>query len=103
MPHRTKVAIVGAGPAGLMLSHLLHQAGIESIVLDDRSRADIEATIRAGILEQGTVELLSESGASDRVLESGNRHDGIELQWEGTGHRIDFQRQVGRSVWLSRT
>ncbi|MDQ2698157.1 MAG: 4-hydroxybenzoate 3-monooxygenase [Actinomycetota bacterium] len=100
MTHRTKVAIVGAGPAGLMLSHVLHQAGIESIVLDDRSRADIEATIRAGILEQGTVELLTETGASDRVLSVGHRHDGIELQWEGASHRIDFQALVGRSVWL---
>jgi p-hydroxybenzoate 3-monooxygenase len=99
-PTRTQVAIIGAGPAGLVLSHLLHARGIESIVLDNRSRADIEATIRAGILEQGTVELLSESGASDRVLREGHRHDGIELQFEGEGHRIDFQGLVGRSVWL---
>jgi p-hydroxybenzoate 3-monooxygenase len=100
MPQHTKVAIVGAGPAGLMLSHLLHLQGIDSVVLDDRGRTDIEATIRAGILEQGTVELLTETGASDRVLELGHRHDGIELQWEGASHRIDFQALVGRSVWL---
>jgi len=99
-PTRTQVAIVGAGPAGLMLSHLLHREGIDSIVIDDRSRSDIEATIRAGILENGTVDLLVESGASERVLIDGHRHDGIELQFEGEGHRIDFRELVGRSVWL---
>jgi len=99
-PTRTQVAIVGAGPAGLMLSHVLHREGIDSIVVDDRSRSDIEATIRAGILENGTVDLLVESGASERVLIDGHRHDGIELQFEGEGHRIDFRELVGRSVWL---
>jgi p-hydroxybenzoate 3-monooxygenase len=97
---RTQVGIVGAGPAGLLLSHLLHRAGIESIVIDDRTREQIETTIRAGILEQGTVELLSESGASDRVLVDGHRHDGIELRFDGAGHRIDFADLVGRAVWL---
>ncbi|WP_395639295.1 4-hydroxybenzoate 3-monooxygenase [Pseudolysinimonas sp.] len=97
---RTRVAIVGAGPAGLFLSHLLHRDGIESIVLDNRSRQDIEKTIRAGILEHGTVDLLVETGASERVLVDGRRHDGIELQFQGAGHRIDFERLVGRSVHL---
>ncbi len=97
---RTRVAIVGAGPAGLLLSHLLAQAGIDSIVLDSRSREEIEHTIRAGILEQGTVEILSSTGASDRVLTEGNRHDGIELRFAGAGHRIDFAELVGRGVWL---
>lgn len=97
---RTRVAIVGAGPAGLLLSHLLAQAGIDSVVLDARSRDDIEHTIRAGILEQGTVEILSTTGASDRVLTEGNRHDGIELRFAGAGHRIDFADLVGRGVWL---
>ncbi|MEO5534475.1 MAG: 4-hydroxybenzoate 3-monooxygenase [Pseudolysinimonas sp.] len=96
----TRVAIVGAGPAGLLLSHLLHLDGIESIVLDDRSRDDIEHTIRAGILENGTVDLLSSSGASERVLVDGHRHEGIELQFEGEGHRIDFEKLVGRAVYL---
>ncbi|MFC5502477.1 4-hydroxybenzoate 3-monooxygenase [Lysinimonas soli] len=99
-PLRTRVAIVGAGPAGLLLSHLLHRDGIDSIVIDSRSRDEIESTIRAGILEQGTVELLTESGASDRVLVDGHRHDGIELRFEGEGHRIDFAELVGRAVWL---
>jgi p-hydroxybenzoate 3-monooxygenase len=97
---RTQVAIIGAGPAGLMLAHLLNASGIASIVVDNRSRADIEATIRAGILENGTVDLLVASGASDRVLTDGHRHDGIELQFEGEGRRIDFRQLVGRSVWL---
>ena len=82
---RTRVAIVGAGPAGLLLSHLLAADGIESIVLDTRSRDEIERTIRAGILEHGTVQLLTETGASERVLVDGHRHDGIELRFAGEG------------------
>ena len=96
---RTRVAIAGAGPAGLLLSALLHRSGIESVVVDSRSREDIERTIRAGILEQGTVEVLRALGGS-RVDEVGRRHDGIELRWRGVGHRIDFAGLVGRSVWL---
>jgi len=96
---RTPVVIVGAGPAGLLLSALLHRSGIESVVLDSRSRDEIERTIRAGILEQGTVELLRTLGGS-RVDTIGHRHDGIELRWDGIGRRIDFQSLVGRSVWL---
>jgi p-hydroxybenzoate 3-monooxygenase len=99
-PTRTRVAIVGAGPAGLLLSHLLHLDGIESIVIDNRTRADIEKTIRAGILENGTVDLLVKTGASERVLTDGHRHEGIELQFQGEGHRIDFQKLVGRAVYL---
>ncbi|KHK95069.1 4-hydroxybenzoate 3-monooxygenase [Microbacterium mangrovi] len=97
---RTPVAIVGAGPAGLLLSHLLQASGIDSIVFDSRSRDEIEHTIRAGILEQATVELLTQSGASDRVLTVGSRHDGVELRFDGAGHRIDFADLVGRGVWL---
>jgi p-hydroxybenzoate 3-monooxygenase len=99
-PIRTRVAIVGAGPAGLLLSHLLHLDGIESIVIDNRTRDDIEKTIRAGILENGTVDLLVETGASERVLKEAHRHEGIELQFQGEGHRIDFQKLVGRAVYL---
>ncbi|HKT57292.1 MAG TPA: 4-hydroxybenzoate 3-monooxygenase [Microbacterium sp.] len=97
---RTPVAIVGAGPAGLLLSHLLQASGIDSIVFDSRSRDEIEHTVRAGILEQGTVDLLAESGASHRVREHASRHDGIELRFDGAGHRIDFADLVGRGVWL---
>src|SRR5690606_31814639 len=95
-----RVAIVGAGPAGLLLSHLLEASGIESIVIDQRSRDEIEHTIRAGILEQGTVEVLHDTGASDRVHTVGQRHDGIELRFDGEGHRIDFAALTGRAVWL---
>ncbi|KAA9156885.1 4-hydroxybenzoate 3-monooxygenase [Microbacterium lushaniae] len=99
-PVRTRVAIIGAGPAGLLLSHLLADAGIDSVVIDQRTRAEIETTIRAGILEQGTVEVLEATGASDRVRTAGSRHDGIELRFAGEGHRIDFAGLVGRAVWL---
>jgi len=97
---RTRVAIVGAGPAGLILSHLLADAGIESVVIDSRSRHEIETTIRAGILEQGTVDLLTAIDPESRVHTVGQRHDGIELRVDGEGHRIDFPGLVGRSVWL---
>lgn len=96
----TRVAIVGAGPAGLILSHLLAGAGIESIVIDQRSRDQIESTIRAGILEQGTVDLLTAIDPNTRVHTVGDRHEGIELRFEGEGHRIDFASLVDRSVWL---
>ena len=96
----TQVAIMGAGPAGLMLSHLLAKAGIESTVLEVRSHQDISETVRAGILEHGTVNLLVDSGVSDRVLREGDRHDGIELRFNGESHRIDFKDLVGESVWL---
>ncbi|MFI2507503.1 4-hydroxybenzoate 3-monooxygenase [Streptomyces sp. NPDC018972] len=100
MPVRTRVAVIGAGPAGLLLSHLLGRHGIESVVIDSRSREEIETTIRAGILEQGTVEILGETGASERVLTAGQKHEGIELRFDGEGHRIDFAAAVGRAVWL---
>lgn len=100
MLERTRVAIIGAGPAGLLLSHLLHRHGIESVVLDSRTREQIETTIRAGILEQGTVEVLAGTGASDRVLTVGQKHEGIELRFGGEGHRVDFSGTVGRAVWL---
>lgn len=97
---RTPVAIVGAGPAGLMLSHLLARRGIDSIVVESRSRHEIETANRAGILEAGSVRMLIEEGVSDRVLADGHEHRGIELRFGGHGHRIDFHRLVGHSVWL---
>ncbi len=100
MPITTRVAIIGAGPAGLLLSHLLAEAGVESIVIDQRTREEIESTIRAGILEQGTVEVLDGLGDFSRARTVGHRHDGIELRFAGAGHRIDFAHLVGRSVWL---
>ena len=97
---RTTVGIVGGGPAGLMLSHLLHRAGVDSVVVDHRTRREIEETVRAGILEHGSVRLLVDSGASDRVLQEGHEHRGIELAFGGSGHRIDFPSLADASVWL---
>ena len=92
---RTQVGIVGAGPAGLVLSHLLHREGIASVVLENRSRASVEATLRAGVLEHGTVELLKAIGAGERMLREGAVHQGIELRFGGRGHRIDFVDLTG--------
>lgn len=97
---RTQVAIVGAGPAGLMLSHLLAASGIESIILEQRSREDVEGTVRAGILEQGVVDLMVSTGISTRVLTDADRHDGIDLRFADESHRIDFPSLVGRGVYL---
>ncbi|WP_063040596.1 4-hydroxybenzoate 3-monooxygenase [Nocardia pseudovaccinii] len=97
---RTQVAIVGAGPAGLLLSHLLHRSGIDSVVIDVRTHEEIATTIRAGILEAGSVRMLVDSGVSDRVLTEGDRHDGVVLRFDGDNHRIDFRELVGESVWL---
>jgi p-hydroxybenzoate 3-monooxygenase len=96
----TRVGIVGGGPAGLMLSHLLHLSGIESVVIETRTRRAIEETHRAGILERDSVRLLVDSGASDRVLREGHEHQGVDLRFGGTSHRIDFQALVGASTWL---
>ena len=95
---RTQVGIVGAGPAGLMLSHLLHLRGIESVIIESRSRETIEATIRAGVLEQGTVDLMVETGAGDRLRREGFVHHGIELRFGGRGHRVNFYELTGGRV-----
>ena len=87
---RTQVGIVGGGPAGLMLSHLLHLRGIESVVLENRTREELETTVRAGVLEHGTVELLKEIGVGERMEKEGAVHHGIELRFGGRGHRIDL-------------
>ncbi len=95
---RTQVGIVGAGPAGLLLSHLLHLSGIDSVVIDLRSRETIEATIRAGVLEQGTVKLLTEIGAGARLHREGFVHRGFEIRFGGAGHRIDLHGLTGHSI-----
>jgi p-hydroxybenzoate 3-monooxygenase len=95
---RTPVAIVGAGPAGLLLSHLLDLAGVESVIVETRSREYVEARIRAGILEQSTVDLLREVGLAERLDREGDEHRGIYLQWPEEQHHLDFVDLVGRSV-----
>ena len=96
---RTQVGIVGAGPAGLMLSHLLHLQGIESVVLEARSREYVEQRVRAGVLEQATVELLRETGLADRLDREALIHHGIELRFDGRGpsDRADRPHRGGRS------
>jgi p-hydroxybenzoate 3-monooxygenase len=91
----TRVGIVGAGPAGLMLSHLLHLAGIESVVLEQRSRGYVEARIRAGVLEQTTTDLLNESGVGARMRREGLVHHGVNLQFDGHRHRIALSELTG--------
>jgi p-hydroxybenzoate 3-monooxygenase len=96
---RTRVGIVGGGPAGLLLSHLLHQRGIESIVLEARSRDYCERRVRAGVLEPGTVQVLCASGVGDRLRREGMVHHGIALRFGGADHRIGFESLVpGRAI-----
>ncbi|HEX8012328.1 MAG TPA: 4-hydroxybenzoate 3-monooxygenase [Casimicrobiaceae bacterium] len=92
---RTQVGIVGAGPAGLLLGHLLDRAGVDSIILESKSRAYVEQRVRAGVLEQGSVDLLVATGVGDRLREEGLVHHGIELRFGGRGHRIDLTRLSG--------
>jgi p-hydroxybenzoate 3-monooxygenase len=92
---QTQVGIVGAGPAGLMLGHLLHVAGVDSVILEARSRGYVERRIRAGVLEQGTVDILNEAGVGARMLEEGLVHHGIELQFEGQRHRLPLSELAG--------
>ncbi len=96
---RTQVAIVGAGPAGLFLSHLLAQEGIDSVVLEIRNRGHIERRVRAGVLEQGTVDALRAAGVADRLDREGLVHHGLELRFAGRGHRIPLSDLAdGRAI-----
>ncbi|HEY8953767.1 MAG TPA: 4-hydroxybenzoate 3-monooxygenase [Candidatus Dormibacteraeota bacterium] len=94
----TQVAIIGAGPAGLMLSHLLHLAGVESVVLELRSRDYVEARVRAGVLEDRSAALLRDAGVGARMDREGLIHRGIQLQFGGERHRIDFEELTGRTI-----
>jgi p-hydroxybenzoate 3-monooxygenase len=88
--HRTQVGIVGAGPAGLLLGQLLHRNGIDSIIVENRSREYVIDRVRAGVLEQGTVDLMTALGIGDRVKQCGLRHAGLYLSFERRRHRIDL-------------
>ncbi len=92
---RTQVGIVGAGPAGLLLSHLLALRGIDSVVVETRSRAYCEARQRAGVLEDGSVRLLREAGLAERLDRQGLEHGGIYLQFAGERHHVDFRELTG--------
>jgi p-hydroxybenzoate 3-monooxygenase len=98
---RTQIGIVGAGPAGLMLSHLLHRAGIESVVVENRSRQYVQERVRAGVLEQGTVDLMNETGVGERLAREGLVHRGLELRFGRRGHRIDlFGLTGGKAITI---
>jgi p-hydroxybenzoate 3-monooxygenase len=97
---RTQVAIVGAGPAGLLLSQLLHLQGIDSIVLERRDRAYVEARVRAGVLEHGSAETLREAGVGKRMDAEGMPHEGTELRFDRARHRIDFAELTGRTIMV---
>jgi p-hydroxybenzoate 3-monooxygenase len=97
---RTQVGIIGAGPAGLLLSRLLSLQGIDSVVLENRDRSYVEGRIRAGILEQHSVDTLIAAGVGDRLQREGLEHRGIYLQYPGTRHQLDFKELCGRTVWV---
>ncbi|MDT7952037.1 MAG: 4-hydroxybenzoate 3-monooxygenase [Acetobacteraceae bacterium] len=97
---RTKVAIIGGGPAGLMLGHLLTREGIDNVIVERQSGAYVLGRIRAGVLEQGTVDLLEQSGAGSRMRAEGLPHEGFELSFDGDRLRIDLAKLTGRSVMV---
>ncbi len=92
---KTQVGIIGAGPAGLLLAHLLHRQGIESIVIESRSREYVESRVRAGVLEQGTVDTLNEAGVGERMRRQGLVHHGLELSFNNARHRLDLHELTG--------
>lgn len=98
MSAATQVAIVGAGPAGLVLAHRLADAGVSSVIFERQSRSYIEARVRAGVLEAPTVELLDEMGLAGRLHREGLVHHGVNLQWDGARHRIDFAALTGKAI-----
>ncbi|MBO0746183.1 MAG: 4-hydroxybenzoate 3-monooxygenase, partial [Candidatus Dormibacteraeota bacterium] len=99
-PARTQVGIVGAGPAGLLLAHLLSLEGIESVVLERQTRSHIEHRVRAGLLEPGTVDLLTASGVGDRLAREALVHEGIQLQSDSERHRLAITQLTGASLYV---
>jgi p-hydroxybenzoate 3-monooxygenase len=97
---RTQVGIVGAGPAGLTLAMLLHRANIDTIVLENRDRAYVEKRVRAGLLEQNTVDILRELGAADRLDREGLEHNGVYLRYHDENHYLDMAGLTGRHITI---
>ena len=97
---RTQVAIIGAGPSGLLLGQLLHRAGIDAVILERQTAEHVRSRIRAGVLEQVTTELLDEAGVGARMHRDGLVHDGFELLIDGVRHRVDLKALTGRSVMV---
>ncbi len=95
---RTQVGIIGSGPAGLLLAHLLAKHGIESVILERQTREHVEGRIRAGVLEQGTAWLMHEIGVNARMDREGLVHDGVSLAFGGGLERVDFRKQTGKAV-----
>jgi len=96
----TKVGIIGAGPAGLLLSHLLHLNGIDSILLEKKSREEVEETVRAGVLEQGAIKLLNETGLGSRMMKYGHLHHGIEIQYNAQRFLLNFEELIGKKIMV---
>jgi p-hydroxybenzoate 3-monooxygenase len=97
---RTQVGIVGSGPSGLLLAQILAQHGIDSVIVECRSREYVQARIRAGVIEHGAADVLTAYGVGERLHQEGLRHDGVRLQWPGHRERIDFAASCGQSVWI---
>jgi p-hydroxybenzoate 3-monooxygenase len=95
---RTQVAIIGAGPAGLLLGQLLHRAGVDAVILDERTDEHVVSRIRGGLLEQGTVDILRMAGVAERLQSESLAHEGVDLSRNGERHRIDFKALVGRAM-----
>jgi p-hydroxybenzoate 3-monooxygenase len=95
---RTQVAIIGAGPSGLLLGQLLHRQGIDTVILENRSADYVLGRIRAGVIEQGMVGLLEEAGVSARLHKEGLVHDGVEIAFRNQRHRVDFKKLTGKTV-----
>jgi p-hydroxybenzoate 3-monooxygenase len=95
---RTQVAIIGAGPSGLLLGQLLHKQGIDTVILENRGADYVLGRIRAGVIEQGMVGLLEQAGVAARLHKEGLVHDGTEIAFGGARHRIDFKKLTGKTV-----
>lgn len=97
---RTQVGIIGAGPAGLMLAQILHTQGIDSVIVERSSQEHVRTRLRAGVLEQGTVEMMREFGVGERVTSAGLRQRAIDFRFNGESHPIDFEAECGRNTWV---